>query len=66
MLIFVGAEVVGQGQVNLACERENSGLLWEGDIFIFIQGSPLKTFFFFFFFRVWLLVGDMDFIISAW
>ncbi len=50
MLIFVGAEVVGQGQVNLACERENSGLLWEGDIFIFIQGSPLKTFFFFFFF----------------
>jgi hypothetical protein len=48
MLIFIGAEVVGQGQVNLACERKNSGLLSEGDILFLFRVPHLRPLFFFF------------------
>ncbi len=58
--------MVGQGQVKLAYERENSGLLSEGEILFSFRVNHLRLFWVFFFFLVvWLLGGDMDFIISA-
>jgi hypothetical protein len=56
--------VVRHGQVNLPNERENSGLLSEGDILFLFRAPQLRLLGVFFFF-FGLLGGDMDFIISA-
>ncbi len=56
--------MVRHGQVNLPNERENSGLLSEGDILFLFRAPQLRLLGVFFFF-FGLLGGDMDFIISA-